>query len=123
MKQKLPERRRFLRVNVPLNINVSCSGVSGVTAQVKNVSPVGLGIEILRELKIAQNLDLELFLPGENAPVVLKGIVAWQAKKSLEDSSPYDVGIEIMDISDRDKNKFLKYLCDLLYGSVNDVRC
>ena len=37
-------------------------------------------------------------------------------KLSLEDNSPFDVGTELVDIEEDNKNTFLKFLCDLIYN-------
>ena len=121
MKQKLPERRRFIRVDVPLKVTVRYNDrdLEGVT---RNVSPIGLRFEIGGELKVPDKLDLSLYLPSIKDPIKLKGIVVWQKKTSLEDKAPYDVGVEIVEIEDACKNIFLKYLCDLLYDATYKTR-
>lgn len=121
MKQKLPERRRFVRIDVPLKVVVE-SGNTTYETITKNVSPVGLRFEVRQELDKAVKLDLSLSLPSIDDPISLKGIVIWQRKVSLEDNAPFDVGVEIIDIEDKNKNVFLKYLCDLLYSSTYKVR-
>lgn len=88
----------------------------------KNISPVGLRFEISKELKAPEGLDLSLYLPSDDKPIKLKAKVIWQAKTSLEDNAPYDVGVEITEIDDKNKNYFLKYLCDLLYESTYKAR-
>ena len=117
MKEKLPERRRFIRAAVPLKVIVKCDGREDEVS-VKNVSPVGVRFEIPQKLDEEKKLALSLYLPSVTDPISIDGKVAWQTKVSLEDLAPYDVGVEIVNIKDRDKNTFLKYLCDLLYGSV-----
>jgi hypothetical protein len=121
MKQKLPERRRFVRIETPLRVTIK-SGDYLDEVVTKNVSPVGLRFEIGKELKKSEQLDLSLYLPSIGDPIHLKAKVIWQSKTSLEDKAPYDVGVEIIDIDDKGKNDFLKYLCDLLYGSTYKAR-
>ena len=74
------------------------------------------------ELDVSKKLKLKLFVPIIDQPIDLIVRVIWQAKISLEDNSPFDVGVEIMDICEENKNIFLKYLCDLLYGSTYEFR-
>lgn len=121
MKQKLPERRRFVRIDIPLRVTIA-RGKSRDEAITKNISPVGLRFEVAKELKGTESLDLALYLPSETNPIRLKGKVVWQEKTSLEDNAPYDVGVEIINIADANKNVFLKYLCDLLYKSIYEMR-
>ena len=121
MKLKLPERRRFVRIETPLRVVVkSGDRVDEVTT--KNVSPVGMRFEVSEEFKQSDNLKMTLYLPKSDDPIALVGKVIWQTKTSLEDNAPYDVGVEIIEIDDRNKNIFLKYLCDLLYASTYKER-
>ena len=88
----------------------------------KNISPVGIGFESDGELKETGELEMFLYLPEAETPICLKGKVIWQSKTSLEDNAPYDVGVDIMHIEDKNKNSFLKYLCDFLYKSTYKAR-
>lgn len=121
MKLKLPERRRFVRIEVPLRLLVELNGRTE-EVQTKNISPVGIRFQISAELDTAKDLHLKLFIPILGKPIDLVAKIVWQSKISLEDSSPFDVGVEIMDICEENKNVFLKYLCDLLYGSTYEFR-
>ncbi len=121
MKLKLPERRRFIRIETPLKLTVTTAeGADEVVT--KNVSPVGLRFEIGKKLKETAKLDLSLHLPISDKPIRLVGKIIWQEKTSLEDNAPYDVGVEITEVEDRQKNTFLKYLCDLLYNAAYQFR-
>ena len=117
----LPERRRFVRVETPLKAVVK-TGDQTDEVVTKNVSPVGLGFEIGRELKGSEELGISLYLPESGDPISIDGKVIWQRKMSLEDNAPYDIGVEIINIDDNKKNIFLKYLCDLLYKSLYETR-
>lgn len=121
MKEKLPERRRFIRVETPLKLIVK-SGVRTDETITKNISPVGLRFEVPNGLEESEKLDISLYLPSIDDPIHLGGKVVWQNKISLEDNAPFDVGVEIVNIDEENKNIFLKYLCDLLYGSAYRAR-
>ncbi len=121
MKLKLPERRRFLRIEIPLKIKLM-SGDRVDETTTKNVSPVGLRFELNRELNESKQLTISLYLPSSERPIHLNAKVIWQTRTSLEDNAPYDVGVEIVNVEDKDKNPFLKYLCDLLYSSTYRAR-
>ncbi|MFH1837669.1 MAG: PilZ domain-containing protein [Candidatus Omnitrophota bacterium] len=120
MKLKLPERRQFVRVDVPLKAEVEEDGQVWM-ASTKNVSPSGLGIETPKEIK-GSLVKIKLHLPEEADTIRLEGRVVWQEKTSLQDNAPYSVGIEIEVIEEDKKNVFLKFLCDMLYGSVYNDR-
>ncbi|MEA3489073.1 MAG: PilZ domain-containing protein [Candidatus Omnitrophota bacterium] len=121
MKLKLPERRRFLRIETPLKLVLKIGGRI-LEVDTKNISPVGLRFEVSKELEESRVIDISLYLPEAGDPIRLKGKVIWQDKVSLEDNAPYDVGVEITDIDDKNKKVFLKYLCDLLYISTYKTR-
>ena len=121
MDQKLPERRRFVRIEVPLKVIVKTEDQLD-EAITRNISPVGLRFEIGRQMEEAEMLEMSLYLPQIHDPIRLEGKVVWQKKSSLEDNAPYDVGVEITNIDDNNKNTFLKYLCDLLYKSTYKMR-
>ena len=121
MKLKLPERRRFIRIETPLKLVVK-SGDLTEEVLTKNISPVGMRFEVSRELKKTDRLDMSLYIPLSDKPISLSAKVIWQAKVSLEDNAPFDVGIEIIEIADKDKNIFLEYLCGLLYASAYKTR-
>ncbi|MBU0570750.1 MAG: PilZ domain-containing protein [Candidatus Omnitrophica bacterium] len=117
MRLKLPERRRFIRIEVPMRIKIEGDGWLE-EATTRNISPIGMRFETAREFKKSEILNLVMYLPssGDNS-IRVKGKIVWQRKTSLEDNAPYDVGLEITHIEDEGKNVLLKYLCDLLYDS------
>ena len=117
MRLKLPERRRFIRIEAPMRIKIEGDGwVEEATT--KNISPISMRFETVRKFNKSEILDMVMNLPlSGDKPIRVKGQVVWQEKTSLEDKSPYDVGLEITHIEDESKNVLLKYLCDLLYDS------
>ena len=121
MKLKLPERRRFIRIDIPLRVKI-ISGDRVDEVITKNISPGGIRFEVGRKLEVSEKLDLSLYLPSSDDPINLEAKVIWQTKTSLEDNAPYDVGVEILTIEDKNKNVLLKYLCDLLYDSKYKAR-
>ena len=121
MKLKLPERRRFIRIETPLKL-VLKSGDITEEVLTKNISPVGMRFEVGRELKKTDRLEISLSIPISDEPISLTAKVIWQAKVSLEDNAPFDVGVEITDIADKNKIVFLEYLCGLLYESSYKTR-
>ena len=121
MKDKLPERRRFVRIESPVKLVVDADGQI-YNAMAKNISAVGINFEVAGEFERFKKLKVDLYLPAVNEPVSINGKVVWISKCSLEDNAPYDIGVEIVSVVDKDKDAFLKYLCDLLYDSTSDVR-
>ncbi len=110
------ERRRYIRLSKPININFTHSGKDKVLHTVsKNVSAVGVGFETKEKLEPGSLLKLEIELPKAPNPVHVLGKVVWSKRVTLEDGSPHSAGIEFTKIEEDNKNTFLKYLCDITY--------
>ena len=121
MKLKLPERRRFVRIETPLKVVIETKD-GNYEVKTTNVSPVGLRFDLPKELPESDDIKVSLYIPTSSSPIRLTCKLVWQVKKSLEDTAPFDVGVEVIHIGDDNKNDFLKYLCDLLYKSTYNAR-
>lgn len=114
--RKPEERRKFARYAVPIKFayvleeeNIINNGTT------KNISSLGIRFESEKRLKEGANLDLKLDIPKAPNPVHAQGKLVWVKKTTLEDDSPYDVGMEFLKIEEDNKNTFLKFMCDLAY--------
>lgn len=118
MKDRLIERRRYIRLKTPISVTYTVSGTGVVhNCVTKDMSADGLRLEAKSEdIEKGSILELKLDLYGANSPVHAKGKVIWIKQLSLEDNAPCDVGIEITGIEEDNKNTFLKFLCDLIYN-------
>ncbi len=116
MKPKLAERRRYIRIGIPLKVNASGKGWEKEIL-IKNISPIGIRFEIDRKLAKDEIIDMALSVPSSDTPITVQGKVVWQEKTSLEDNAPYDIGVEIINIEEESKIALLRYLCDLLYNA------
>jgi uncharacterized protein (TIGR02266 family) len=66
----------------------------------QNISHGGIFISTPEPLEIGSQIDLSLYLPGEN-PVSLKGVVRWTNEKEDDSvSSKCGMGIEFVDADD-----------------------
>lgn len=111
------ERRRFIRLTTPINISYVAPEQNKVLQAVsKDISALGVRFETKEKIKEGATLELTLELPKASNPVHARGKLVWSKRISLEDSSPYDVGVEFIKIEEDNKNTFLKYLCDLIYN-------
>lgn len=117
MAKRIEEKRRYLRLNIPLEIEYVLSDADRVfTATTKDISASGIRFTAKDGIPENRNLDIKLKIPNSANPVHAQGRVAWSKKVSLENDSPLEIGIEFMKIEEDNKNTFLKYLCDLIYG-------
>jgi c-di-GMP-binding flagellar brake protein YcgR len=118
MKDKLVERRRYIRLEVPLKVTYTIPEHHKVyTSAAKNISADGMRFEARdKELKESTVVELKLEIPNISSPVHIKARVMWKSKLSLEDGAPFDVGVEFTEIEEDNKNTFLRFLCDLIYN-------
>jgi hypothetical protein len=111
------ERRKYLRIEAPpIDLRVITGDGNIEKPKLKDISPIGLRFETKKELKDGEKLELALELPNTKNPVHIRGKVVWHRKTSLEDHAPFDIGCEFIKIEEDNKNTFLKYFCDLMYG-------
>ena len=115
--KKVEERRKFIRLEVPVDLKYIVEG----NPERREVTTKDLSCEGLRftgegEVKQGALIELNLSIPGAPNPVHVDGKVAWIKRISTQDNSPLEVGIEFTKIEEDNKNTFLKYLCDLIYG-------
>ena len=118
IRDRLIERRKYIRLKTPVSVTYTISDTGIVYSSItKDMSADGLRLEAkARDLKEGSALELKLGLYGTNNPVHAKGKVVWIKQLSLEDGAPCDVGIELTEIEEDNKNTFLKFLCDLIYN-------
>jgi c-di-GMP-binding flagellar brake protein YcgR len=118
IRDRLVERRRYIRLKAPVSVTYTTPDTGIVhNSMTKDMSADGIRLETkARDIKEGSVLELKLELSGGNNPVHAKGKVVWMKQLSLEDGAPYDMGVEITEIEEDNKNTFLKFLCDLIYN-------
>lgn len=111
------ERRRYVRLNTPVEISYFPGGGRKVSSAVTtNLSADGLRFQTKdKGIDKGDSLEIKLSMAGAANPVHAKAEVIWKKRLSLEDGSPFDVGMAFVSIEEDNKNTFLKNLCDLLY--------
>lgn len=119
MRKVTEERRRFIRLKVPIEAKYVIEEDPNQAR--KHVATEDLSCDGLRfisgeKIDDGSIIDLNLTIPGAANPVHMKGKTIWSRKISAEDTSPFEVGVEFMQIEEDNKNTFLKYLCDLIYS-------
>ncbi len=112
------ERRRFVRLQTPIDITYTVPETGNVVStNTKNISADGLRFESLnKSIKESDILELKMIIQDAPNPVHAKAKVIWKKKISLEDAAPFDCGLEFTEIEEDNKNTFLKFLCDLIYN-------
>ena len=124
IRDKLVERRSFIRMREPISVSYTVAErdkVYNVTA--KDISAEGLRFQTTdRMIKEGDTLEMRLDIRAVANPVHVKSKIMWKKKLSLEDNAPFDVGTELIEIEEDNKNTFLKFLCDLLYNLPEDFK-
>ncbi|NQT07099.1 MAG: PilZ domain-containing protein [Candidatus Omnitrophica bacterium] len=114
--RKPEERRKFTRYAIPLKMAYIVDGENLVyKSTTKNISSLGISFESIKKLPEGADLELKLEIPKAPNPVHAIGKLVWVRKQTLEDSAPFDIGLEFQRIEEDNKNTFLKFMCDLAY--------
>lgn len=118
MRDRLVERRKYIRLKTPVSVAYTAPNTGIVhSSMTKDMSVDGLRLETkARDIEKGTVLELKMELNGANNPIHAKGKVVWIKQLSLEDNAPWDVGVELTEIEEDNKNTFLKFLCDLIYN-------
>jgi len=75
------ERRGFPRINVSIVIDYSIVGTQGIkTGQTKNISVGGACLIIDEDIKPTALLELKIYLPNSDSPIMAKGRVIWESE-------------------------------------------
>ena len=124
LRDKIVERRGFIRLRKPISITYTVVGqdkVHNVTA--KDISADGIRFQTTdKAISEGNTLEAKLDIPEVVNPVHAKGRIMWKKKLSLEDNAPFDIGVEFLAIEEDNKNTFLKFLCDFIYNLPEEVK-
>ncbi|MFA5094978.1 MAG: PilZ domain-containing protein, partial [Candidatus Omnitrophota bacterium] len=106
IRERLTERRKYIRLKTPVSMTYTITDTGNACHTItKDISAEGLRFETKNKaVKVGQVLELKLGICGAANPVHAKGLIVWKKKISLEDASPYDVGVELTEIEEDNKN-------------------
>lgn len=112
------DRRGSIRLKIPIAVEYNTPENLRIhKAITKDISAEGARFEAHdKYLRQDEIVDMKLFIPGLETDIAAKGKVIWKRRLSLEDKSPFDIGIEFDQIDENGKNPFLKFLCDFIYN-------
>lgn len=107
------ERRKFARLSVLADIILKKRELAPeeIISLTRNISKGGICFIVYEPVEESQIIDLTIYLPGE-APIKAVGKVAWVNEFTIGDTERkrYDVGLEFIEISDKDKALIDKYV-------------
>lgn len=114
------EKRRFIRFVITLKVNYYIQREPKVekTGITRDVSVGGMQLLTEEKLETGSRVELRLIIPEALNPAHLAGTVLWSSEIAGEKKPSYAAGIEFGDIEEDNKNTFLRFLCDLMYGKI-----
>lgn len=112
---KLEERREFVRLNALVDVVYAKHPAldKEKLSLAKNISKGGICLIVYQRLKKQDVLDLKIYLPEDKAPISVLGRVVWVKEFIIGDPSTgkrFDIGIEFIEIKDKELNKINKYV-------------
>lgn len=125
------ERRGFIRLRLPRPIGIKFKIVStdskarllkrGRTST-RNISGSGMFLELPRlsegivdRLLSGKNrITLELTVPGHRSKIRIIGKAVWMDKKGVARRRVHGVGIRFVEITDKDRERLIYYMLDLI---------
>ena len=115
----MQERRRYVRLNIPLEISYLTKGKGGtpLKAVTKNISPNGAMFTLEKKLPQGAIIDIEIKIPTQAESIPIKAKIAWSKKEN----SHYEAGFEFVQIPEESKKIFFQYLCNFMYDQLKKV--
>lgn len=116
----MQERRRYVRLNIPLQVGYIIQGKKGTRGNsiTKNISPNGARFVIEKELPKGTIVDIDIKIPAKPEPIPIKAKVVWSKKEAVQGKDIYDAGFEFVQIPEESKQVFFQYLCNLMYDQL-----
>ena len=113
----MQERRKYVRLNIPLEVSYAIEGKEGLWHKTitKNISPNGARFAIEQDLPKGATLELKIKIPVKPEPIPIKAKIVWTKKEVGQEKDIYDAGLEFTQVSEEDKNIFFQYFCNLMY--------
>lgn len=122
------ERRRCQRVEAKIDVKYRLLKSSGLNLahSSKNISEVGIGILIYEILPVNTLMELEIAVPSDKNPLIIKGRVAWCDSSEQMDKDGRRVfltGIEFIDADTKQKDILTKCISSRLLYRKNAGFC
>ncbi len=119
----MQERRRYVRLNIPLEVSYSIQGEKGTRykSTTKNISPNGVRFVLEKELPAGTILDIGIIVPSKSEPIPIKAKIIWSKKEFEKGKDTYDAGFEFVHIPEESKKEFFQYLCNLMYNQLKTI--
>ncbi len=113
----IKERRKFMRLGTQLKADFFAKGPSMASgeAYIQNFCREGLGVLFHQAIQKGEHVDLTLKIPGDNAPILATGKVAW-AQPSQE-KNRIGAGLKFLSIKPLDLARLLDFVYSRWLGA------
>lgn len=102
-KNSMAERRKFIRIDAPLEIEyrtLTLNPIFGKTLA-KDLSREGMRVGLRHDIPAGTPMELSVNVPGDNLPVFATGKIAW--------ADGLEAGLRLTKISQTDRTRVLEY--------------
>jgi len=116
----MKEKRKLIRFSISLKVEYTVDREPNIIKKGKSKDISAGGIHLITEerLRTGSKLALKLFIPDALNPVHLNGTVLSSKEIEINRKLSYSENIEFGEIEEDNKNTFLKFLCNLMYGKI-----
>ena len=117
----IEERRKYIRLETNIKFTYRLEGAKDAVgrAVTKNISPGGIRALVNNRIKKGNRLELNISVPKVKKSIFAIGKVIWLAD---EKADKVDVGIKFEEIDADIKNKFLEYICELMFSQLERLK-
>ena len=117
----IEERRKYIRLDAEIDFTYKIKGVaqSEKKSVTENIGPGGISGLADKHIKKGDWLELNIHIATLEKPIFAIGKVIWTAD---EKAGKICVGIKFEEIDAGMKNKFLEYMCELMFHELERTR-
>lgn len=117
----IKERRKYIRMDASIKFTYKIKGDKGWPKKTvtKNISHGGIRGLVDKKIKKGDELELNIDIPNLKKPIYAITKVIWTADKKAD---KIDAGIKFEEIDTEMKNKFLEYMCELMFSELERMK-
>jgi type IV pilus assembly protein PilZ len=109
------ERRSYERIDVEWSVDCETEQTF-LYASITNISEMGIFVATHEPLEVGTRLTLRFAMPGEQAPFILFGQVAWvNPIKLLSDNPNPGMGIRFVELSSENRERIIASVRTIAY--------
>ncbi len=109
------ERRSYERIDVEWSVDCETEETF-LYASITNISEMGIFVATHEPLEVGTRLTLRFAMPGEQAPFILFGQVAWvNPIRLLSDNPNPGMGVRFVDLSSENRERIIASVRTIAY--------